>query len=158
MDKETFIIAPNQSSHNYSSYYKYIVIFGILALVAYLWFTNKCSKKTQSPNTEKNNVDNNMNKTALLRNYCASWCGATQQFLPIWDRFREELRKSRPDILTETVMCDQDGSTTCDKANIKGYPTVILYKNDGTTAQFDKSRTLLNLHEFVRLNTEPVKY
>jgi len=95
---------------------------------------------------------------AVLTNYCASWCSASINFMPVWDRFRQELRKSRPDIKTQTVVCDKkDNEIQCNNAGIDAYPTVILYQ-DGKSIPFEGARTILNLHEFIRLNTQPVKY
>lgn len=153
-----------------SSYKKYIKWTGVIiafALLAYLIYI--CIKKNKSSSSQmnknmnmknngQNNGQNNDQYKAVLINYCASWCKASIDFWPVWDRFTEELSKYRPDIQTKTMVCDAgDNEIQCNNAGIEGYPTVILYQN-GKTVPFEGSRTILNLHEFIRLNTYPVKY
>ena len=85
---------------------------------------------------------------ATLVNYYATWCEASLRFKPVWDRFREELKRSRPDIRTVSMVCEGEGLKKCSAAGIDGYPTVILYVGD-QSIPFEGSRTILNLHEFV---------
>lgn len=153
MDRETYDISQGSK---FSHHHKYAILILILLIAGY--FVYKCLKTKKVRTVPSVKQTDAPSQSALLRTYAASWCGATQQFLPVWDRFREELSKSRPDIKTETIMCDSEDASVCEKAGINAYPTIILYKADGSKTNFEGSRTILNLHEFIRLNTEPVKY
>ena len=80
--------------------------------------------------------------------YYTEWCGASQQFKPIWERF---LKETKTGIKTATIECDQKEGI-CRKAGIRAYPTVILHKVDGTNVEFLEQRTVQNLENFVNQN------
>jgi thiol-disulfide isomerase/thioredoxin len=86
--------------------------------------------------------------TATIVNYYATWCPASLRFKPVWDRFMEELRRSRPDIKAVSMVCEGVGLEKCSSAGINSYPSVVLYKGNKQIT-FEGSRTILNLHEFV---------
>jgi thioredoxin-like negative regulator of GroEL len=153
---ERYVLIQGKS---YKKYIKWIGIIIAFALLAYLTYICLKKEKTSDVNQKvKNEHQNKEQYKAVLINYCASWCKASIDFWPVWDRFTEELSKYRPDIQTITMVCDKDDNDTkCNNAGIQAYPTVILYQ-DGKTIPFEGSRTILNLHEFIRLNTYPVKY
>lgn len=80
--------------------------------------------------------------------YYTNWCGISQQFKPIWDQFCKE---TKTNIITEEINCEND-ENKCKLMNIKGYPTVILQKCDGTNIEFNSQRTVQNLEDFVNKN------
>jgi thiol-disulfide isomerase/thioredoxin len=90
-------------------------------------------------------------RAGTLVNYYASWCPASLQFMPVWDRFRQELSKAHPEIHTVTVQCDKKGKSLCEKAEITQYPSVILYKN-GKEIPYTQNRTIQNLNQFIMDN------
>ena len=110
-----------------------IVLFGL-----YILYTNYYQT---SPTINSNNPP-------MIVNYYATWCGYSKDFLSMWDRFCQELKKSHPNIVTRAIACDKQPDQC---QGIEGYPTVVLYSN-GRRIVFDQARTLLNLHEFIRVN------
>lgn len=87
----------------------------------------------------------------IIVNYYASWCPASNEFLPVWERFIEELRIKYPEIDTRNVICEGSNERKCAFKGINGYPSVIMYKGREEIS-FDGGRTLLNLHKFVEDN------
>jgi thiol-disulfide isomerase/thioredoxin len=163
--RETYVLIPS-SKKKYIKWLFVILILGLLGYGTYVFydkykytFAKKHKKYEQTPSISESESDTKKQSyNAVLTNYCASWCSASINFAPVWDRFTQELEKSRPDIKTETMVCDKnDNEVQCNNAGIQAYPTVILYQ-DGKSIPFEGSRTILNLHEFIRLNTQPVKY
>jgi thiol-disulfide isomerase/thioredoxin len=78
--------------------------------------------------------------------YYTEWCGYSQQFKPIWQRFLQEVQ---PDVITEAVECDQN-KELCKARGVKGYPTVILHKSNGTNVEFTGPRSVEGLNDFLR--------
>lgn len=83
--------------------------------------------------------------------YYTTWCGYSQQFMPIWD----ELKKSKLSELVsfEQLDCDKS-SNICHQDNIYGYPSLTLKKADGTIIKFsdNEPRTKEKVLEFVEDN------
>lgn len=91
-----------------------------------------------------NVIDNNADRLIL---YYTDWCGISRQFKPIWDKFSQE---NKTKVITIAINCEID-KDACN-LQLKGYPTVILYKANGQKIEFTEQRTLQNLHNFINKN------
>lgn len=91
------------------------------------------------------NQNNNGDKLTL---YYTEWCGASQQFKPIWDQF---CNQNKTGVQTITIDCDKN-SGICQQQSIRGYPTVLLHKQNGQNIEFMHQRTVDNLNNFVNQN------
>ena len=80
--------------------------------------------------------------------YYTEWCGASQQFKPVWSRF---ITDAKPSVRCTAIDCDKDDKV-CRDNQIKGYPTVILHKADGRNIAFTGARTVESLNDFVKRN------
>lgn len=76
-------------------------------------------------------------------NYHTTWCGYSKMFLPIWKDFEMKCKSKYPRIKVKDVVCDNG----CSK-DIRGFPTVILYKN-GKKNEYSGERTPEKIMHFV---------
>jgi thioredoxin-like negative regulator of GroEL len=101
----------------------------------------KDQKETESPK----------NKLCL---YYADWCGFSRQFLPEWKKLKSAIVSSdlKGKIKVQEFECDQD-KETCQKANVRGYPSVVLHKFDGsnmTDLSYEGPRETAAIMDFIR--------
>ena len=86
-------------------------------------------KKKKTKKTKKLEKKQDKHKLCL---YYADWCGHCQNFLPEWQKLKSKIVSSdlnkKIDIVEHNCETDKN---ICSKANVRGYPTVILHKNNG---------------------------
>lgn len=83
--------------------------------------------------------------------YMASWCGYCKKLKPEWDKF---IKENTQDINIYTVDAagDKNWKTIVEKNNIKGYPTILYYKDgdlESTNSEPCSERTAEKLLSFV---------
>jgi len=91
-------------------------------------------------------------------NFYAEWCVHCRQFYPTWqqaaDQISEKMQFSDGDGKTTTVkflrMNCVDFQETCQQAQIAAFPSVRLYKRDGTFEAFSQKRTIDNIITFLQ--------
>ena len=113
----------------------------LIAIIA-LYFLYNFYASTNQPNTFVP-LNSSSDKFVL---YYAPWCGHSKNFLPIWDNFKKTM-KNNPKVKIIKINCDE--TNECDKKNVPGFPTCILYKK-GKEIQFNGERTLKSLNSFVK--------
>jgi len=64
--------------------------------------------------------------------YYANWCGYSKQFLPEWNKFVIYAKKNLPNVSVEEVVCENGKEKLCRDRGVKGYPSVLMYKNNKT--------------------------
>lgn len=98
-----------------------------------------------STNNDKNN--NNKNKLVL---YYAMWCGHSRQFLPIWEQIKSVIINT-PDLNTicEQYDCEEQ-KMNCQ--GVRGFPSIMLIKPDGTKISYDNARSPEAMLAFVDAN------
>jgi thiol-disulfide isomerase/thioredoxin len=67
--------------------------------------------------------------TALVVLYYASWCGHSKNFLPEWEKFSKYASSNMPNIAVGKMVCENGKEKECFQQGVKGYPTVLIYKN-----------------------------
>lgn len=97
-----------------------------------------------------NEEQNNKNDKIIL--YYSSHCGYSIQFLPEWKKFKKYVIKNMPHLEIQDIKCEGDKEIYCMNKNIRGYPTVMLYKSNGEEIMFNDSRSMGNLIRFVKKN------
>lgn len=86
--------------------------------------------------------EGNTNMGNKLTYYHMTGCKHCDKFSPIWDEFTSNY-SGPPDITFEKIESANAPS------DIKGYPTVILTKSDGSTSTFNAQRTVGELQNFI---------
>jgi len=83
--------------------------------------------------------------------YYAMWCGYSRAFLPEWEKFERYAATNLPNMELKRVRCEDGLEAECNQKGVEGYPTVILYKSDGTEVPFRGDRTLEGLINFCKV-------
>ena len=109
--------------------------------------SNKSNESNESNEVNESNESNEANESNKLKIilYFAHWCGHCKNFLPIWNEFKKNNTNSHLEI--SEVDCEADNEI-CNNNNIKGFPTVILYKNN-QSHEFNDERSISALNTFI---------
>ena len=93
--------------------------------------------------------------------YHAEWCGHCKTFKPIWDDFKKTYEASKDDIKNKykIVLTINDYEETANpeeitKANVNGFPTVVIKYND-KTEDYTGQRTITALFQKLIPNASP---
>mmetsp|Transcript_9656 Transcript_9656/g.17366 ORF Transcript_9656/g.17366 Transcript_9656/m.17366 type:complete len:469 (-) Transcript_9656:190-1596(-) len=92
-----------------------------------------------------------------LVNFFAEWCSHCRKFSPMWneaaDRISEKMAFKDGDGKETTVkflkMNCVDFQGKCQEEKIQAFPSLRLYKRDGTFEQFQNKRSVENIIEFI---------
>lgn len=87
-------------------------------------------------------------------NYWGDWCGYSINFLPEWNKFKEDVEflKQYPELQVldfHVAYNDKEAANTAKKAGVKGYPTVILFYNNQRYSKVASNLTAKELKEFI---------
>lgn len=115
------------------------VLFGVVLNFTYPSMNEKSAPKQIEP------LPKNTGKSATISLHYADWCGACKMYKSEWNRLKEIVQKSYPNIKTAEIDCEVDDSSRkmCFNKGITGYPTISISKTrDGNTNEylFMKSR------------------
>lgn len=146
----------------------YIMILCLLGVILFLVLTNTCSQKPclckNAPETFEDSKNNQEQEQKTYQEqqeskikgeiilYYAMWCGFSRQFLPEWEKFEEYAKKNLPQVRVTRVRCEDGHEATCSQKGVTGYPTVILYRKDGSEKIFEDERTSDKLIKFAQAN------
>ena len=89
-------------------------------------------------------------ETTVINFYKADWCGHCKNFKPEWEKLKE-LTKGMGNI--KLNMYDEK-SDEAKKANIKGWPTIIIIKG-GKSEEYQGPRTAEAIMKKIGLDTAP---
>lgn len=95
------------------------------------YLNNLTTEKAESLyNQTGGNTNLDVNKPTLV-NYWADWCGYSKKFLPTWNEFKSSAATKYPNLqITElNVSNDPKLREIASKADVKGYPTLVLFNN-----------------------------
>jgi len=116
-----------------------VLIIGIIIMIVIDRRHNQHSNVTQSI---LNNGVEESNQDKVLMLFYAEWCGASRQFLPVWDEIVET-----SNIKTEKINVDKNNELA-KEYNIKYLPTLYLV-NGNNRIKYEGQRTKNNILEFV---------
>ncbi|CAG2118714.1 unnamed protein product [Medioppia subpectinata] len=79
--------------------------------------------------------------------YWVPWCSHCKQLKPIWHHLSTKFFGIK-DVIIANVDCAQHESL-CNKEQVDGYPTLMLYKDNEKVVEYDGNRQLEELYDFV---------
>jgi thioredoxin-like negative regulator of GroEL len=96
---------------------------------------------------EKNLIDKKKNKLCLC---FTEWCGHSRNFLSEWKKIKNEI-KSRGELNTVCIEynCEND-KKMCENYNVRGYPTLLLHKENGEVVNYNGPRETEEIIKFVK--------
>ncbi|MBA42409.1 MAG: hypothetical protein CMF62_00180 [Magnetococcales bacterium] len=132
----------------------------ILLILIYLCYALSSStnaqkqSKPQSETPSENSIESTKSNTITNQNgeikcYYAPWCGFSRSFLPTWNEFKEYAGNKYPSLKVTTVVCEGETQGVCDRAGIKGYPTVVLTLSNGFNKEYSGQRTVKDISAWV---------
>jgi len=130
----------------------HITILFLLIVIFLMIFSNK-SNNIKICQNENFNQELKKKPNSEIILYYASWCVHSKSFLPEWQKFEIYAKQNLPSIQVSSIRCEDGDEATCRQKGIDGYPTVILYLNDGREKKFDGARNMKNLVDFVLSNS-----
>uniref|UniRef100_A0A7S0EYX9 Thioredoxin domain-containing protein n=1 Tax=Hanusia phi TaxID=3032 RepID=A0A7S0EYX9_9CRYP len=83
--------------------------------------------------------------------FFAPWCGHCKRLEPTWHALADKVDAEIPNVKIATVDCTVE-SGLCNKNNIRGYPTLILFKT-GEQIAYQGGRNEQDLLNFVKEKT-----
>lgn len=93
--------------------------------------------------------EHGIEKGSTLIKFFAPWCGHCKRLAPTW----EELGKKfigNDNVHIVKVDCTLSvNKQLCDEQEVEGFPTLFLYKDGKKVSEYNGSRTLDDLYEFV---------
>ncbi|CAB3375681.1 Hypothetical predicted protein [Cloeon dipterum] len=85
---------------------------------------------------------------ALVK-FFAPWCGHCKRLAPTWDELAAKFRDN-PDVRIAKVDCTLDeNKDLCSAQKVNGFPTVFIYKDGDKVEEYNGSRSLDDLFNFV---------
>jgi len=80
-----------------------------------------------------------------LMMFYAPWCGHCKNLYPVWDKMTEKFASSGLKVgKMDSTVNEIEGM-----ANINSYPTIRLYKKDGTQSEYNGERTVEGIAKFI---------
>ena len=99
-------------------------------------------------NSNVNNFNNKIKTMPAVVCFHADWCGHCQQLKPEWDSMVKNLKKKNLNGLLARIEEKNLDKAQCDK-DIKGYPTIRVFKNGEKDEDYSGTRESKELTEFV---------
>ena len=126
------------------------IVFVFTSLFIYRRYVGgSLSKKYVTNNEFKKNGDDD-DDTADIYFFYTEWCPHCKTAKPIWADFKQQMSGQKINGITLNffeVDCDKDTSTS-DKFNVKGFPTIKLMRGN-QIIEYDAKPSTANLIEFV---------
>lgn len=86
--------------------------------------------------------------------FYAPWCGHCKKMAPAWSDLAARYANS-PDIKIAKVDCTESGSLCADHG-VKGYPTLLLFKNGVQVDKYTNGRDLQSFVSYIELHTKSI--
>lgn len=137
---------------NNTKWYHIIIVLFVLGLIYLICRENSTSSNAQSAEGFADQDKKPQLPKYEIILYYAMWCGHSKTFLPEWEKFESYVKKSLPHVRADKVRCEDGNEATCMQKGVQGYPTVILYLEDGSEKQFEGQRTYDGLMQFLQKN------
>jgi hypothetical protein len=138
-----------------------IILIIILILLGVLYFINNsdCSANKNkiisinSSNTDSTLEKFNNNNKVQFKVYYTNWCGWSKKALALINssEFQSQINQIKDKAEVILVDCENGGENECSANNIRGFPTMILFKN-GKAIDFNGERTTEGIISFIKQN------
>ncbi|KAH0566889.1 thioredoxin domain-containing protein 5 homolog [Cotesia glomerata] len=93
--------------------------------------------------------EHGIEKGVTFIKFFAPWCGHCKRLAPTWEDLGKKFIDN-PNVHIVKVDCTlSTNKQLCDDQEVDGFPTLLLYKNGQKIDEYNGSRTLDDLHDFV---------
>ena len=141
-----------------------LILIIILILLGVLYFINNrdCgANKNKIISINSSNTDstlekfnNNNNNKVQFKVYYTNWCGWSKKALALINssEFQSQINQIKDKAEVILVDCENGVENECSANNIRGFPTMILFKN-GKAIDFNGERTTEGIISFIKQNS-----
>ncbi|KAK2720955.1 thioredoxin domain-containing protein 5-like [Artemia franciscana] len=95
------------------------------------------------------NFENGISSGVTFVKFFAPWCGHCKNLAPVWEELGKKYIGNTSVKIAKVDCTKEDNRKLCTQQEIRGYPTVFLYKDGKKMSEYDGSRTLEDLVSFV---------
>jgi len=92
--------------------------------------------------------------TALVMFY-APWCGHCKRLKPEFEKSAGDLLANDPPVYLVKVDCTEAGKDTCGRFEVRGYPTLKIFRNGELSSDYNGPREAAGITKFMRSQVGP---
>jgi len=92
--------------------------------------------------------------TALVMFY-APWCGHCKRLKPEFEKSAGDLLKNDPPVTLAKVDCTEGGKDTCSRFEVRGYPTLKIFRNGELSADYNGPREADGITKYMKAQVGP---
>jgi protein disulfide isomerase family A protein 3 len=93
-------------------------------------------------------------ETALVMFY-APWCGHCKRMKPEFEKSAGELLQNDPPVTLAKVDCTEGGKEVCSKFEVRGYPTLKIFRNGELSSDYNGPREAAGITKFMKAQVGP---
>ncbi|XP_046674339.1 LOW QUALITY PROTEIN: thioredoxin domain-containing protein 5 homolog [Homalodisca vitripennis] len=82
--------------------------------------------------------------------FFAPWCGHCKRLAPTWEELAQKLSAEGKIKIAHVDCTLEDNKDLCNDQEVEGYPTLFFYRNGAKISEYNGSRVLEDLLEFVK--------
>jgi len=92
--------------------------------------------------------------TALVMFY-APWCGHCKKMKPEFDRASKDLLANDPPVTLAKIDCTEAGKDTCNRFEVRGYPTVKIFRGGEVSQDYNGPRDAAGIVKYMKAQVGP---
>lgn len=107
--------------------------------------------KSQVEALTEDNFKSFLSSRTVFVKFYAPWCGHCQRLAPTWEELADKVKNE--EVTIAKVDCTQH-KAVCDANQVRGYPTLKIFRNGEFVEDYKGSRTIEDLQQFVKKNMD----
>lgn len=100
------------------------------------------------------NFKHGIEKGVTIVKFFAPWCGHCKRMAPTWEELAAKFAGSTVAKVAKVDCTLDESKELCSEQSVDGFPTIFLYKNGEKVEEYNGSRSLDDLYEFVKKHAQ----